>query len=233
MYGTHFFKATMVATLAFGAVAATSTTADAQRLNFNGAANVLNQPGSGGANLLVDFLAGSPEPILAGTPTGTVFATPTISGPFATTIVPGTQGVIQDLVASSGGFLGLPVSPFLTIGGFTFTIMSAPAGNTFGPVSLFDIGSGTVATFGVRGMVTGGAFGTTGAEYTGVFSSQFSGLNPSQVFNAINSGGTLPVAFSAEFNVMSSVVPEPSTYALLATGIAGLGLIARRRRQQA
>ena len=81
----------------------------------------------------------------------------------------------------------------------------------------------------MSGFVTGGTYGTAQVAYTGVFTAQFAGQSPSTVFNAINSGGTLPVAFSAEFNV----VPEPSTYALLATGIAGLGLVARRRRQQA
>lgn len=36
-----------------------------------------------------------------------------------------------------------------------------------------------------------------------------------------------------EINGFAQVVPEPSTYALLGTGIAGLGMVARRRRQRA
>ncbi len=227
MHRTFFLKATAVATLSIAAVAATGTTAEAQRLNFNGAANVQNQPGSAGANLLIDFLAGATEPTIAGTPTGNVFATPTIQPPFSATIMPGTNGVIQDLVASSSNFIGLPVSSFLTIGGYSFSLTNAPSGNTFGPISLFDIGTGTLATFGVRGFVTGGAYGTQQVAYQGAFTAQFAGQRPGDVFNAINSGGTLPVAFSAEFNV----VPEPSTYALLATGIGALGVVARRRRQ--
>ena len=226
MHRTFFLKATAVATLSIAAGAATGTTAAAQRLNFNGAANVQNQPGSAGENLLIDFLAGATEPTIAGTPTGNVFATPTIQAPFSLTIASGTNGEIRDLVASSMGFTGLPMASFLTIGGYTFTLESAPNGNTFGPVSLFDVGTGTVATFGVRGVVTGGAYGAAPVAYQGAFTAQFAGRRPGEVFNAINAGGTLPVAFSAEF----AVVPEPSTYALLATGIGALGVVARRRR---
>jgi len=226
-------RATAVATLSFAAVAASATTASAQdRLNFNGSARVADQPGSGGANLLIDFLSGAPEPTVSGTPTGTVFAVPTISGTFPPEISAGTQGVIQDLVVGAGGIVGLPVNPFLVMGGYTFTVTSAPQGNAFGPISLFDVGTGTNANFGVMGTVTGGDFGASVRNYSGVFTAQFAGLTPAQVFNTINSGGAFPVAFSAEFVVAAqSVVPEPSTYALMGTGLGMLGFFARRRRR--
>ena len=238
MNRTFFLKATAVATLSIAAVAATSSTAVAQtgsRVNITGSALVGNQPGSNGANLLIDFLVGSPEPITAGTPNGTATATQIINGVFASNgIVSGTQGNILDLVASPSGFVGLPIANFMTLGGYTFSLTSAPNGSTFGPVSLFDIGTGTAATFGVNGLLTGPGLGGNAYFYTGIFTAQFAGRNPTQVFNDINNGQNLPVGFSAEFTVgANSIVPEPSTYALLATGIGALGVVARRRRQQA
>ena len=156
MNRTFFIKATAVATLTVAGLAGSSTAARAQDvLNFTGNASVSDQPGNPN-NLLIDFLANGTT---AGTPTGTVSAIQTIGGVF-TGISVGTQGTITDLIASSAGFVGLPVSPLLVIGSganqYTFTLTGSPAGNTFGPISLFDIGVGTSANFGVTGTVAGG-----------------------------------------------------------------------------
>jgi len=231
MNRTFFLKAASVATLSVAAIATTATDAQAQsELNFEGSALVRDQPGSGGANLLIDFLVGGST---SGTPIGTVEAIETIGSEFAGVAV-GDEGTITDLVANNSGFVGLPVNPLLTIGGYTFTLTGSPSGNTFGPISLFDIGTGTIATFGVNGTVTGGSFGTSMRSFQGAFSAQFAGESPEEVFDAINVGGTRAVSFSAEFVVApQQVIPEPSTYALLATGIGALGLVARRRRTQA
>ena len=225
---SYVVKAAAVGLVAFGAVAASATSAEAQaRLNFEGSARVSDQPGSGGENLLIDFLVAGTT---AGTPTGTVMAIETISGEFEPEIAPGTEGTIQDLVINESGVVGAPVNDFLMIGGYTFSLTGTDDGNTFGPISLFSVGSNTIAAFGVFGNVTGPDF-MDGRNYQGVFTAQFANQTPEQVFGAINSGGTLPVSFSAEFVVANAqVVPEPSTYILLATGLGALGLVGLRRR---
>lgn len=213
-------RAAVVGSMAFGALVASSTSAQAQdHLNFTGTAQLSDVAGNPN-QLFVNFL---------GANDGSIFATETIDGAFAATIVPGTVGTIQDLVVESDGVVGMPIDPFINIGGFSFTLTGAPNGNTFGPISLFDIGTGTAGTFGFSGVVTGGAYGDMGRTYRGVFSAQFSGQSPEEVFNQVNSGGTLPVSFSANI-VTSSVVPEPSTYVLLATGLGALALVGLRRR---
>ena len=217
MCRSYAATAVAIGTLALGALAAPVTTAQAQdRLNFTGSANLFDAPGSGGSQLFIDFLVGS----TGGTPTGTVTAVETIGGVFDPEIVPNvTTGVIQDLTVSTSGVVGAPVDPFLTIGGYTFTLTGSPAGNAFGPISLIGTPSGTAGFFGVFGTVTGGDFGTAIHNYTGVFTAQFAGRTPEQVFNEVNSGGTLPVGFSAEFVINQAVIPEPSTSILSLLGM--------------
>jgi hypothetical protein len=225
---SYVVKAVAVGLVAFGALTGAATSAEAQaRLNFEGSALVRDQPGSGGENLLIDFLLNGET---AGPTNGTVVAVETISGEFTPEISAGTNGQIQDLVINTSGVVGAPVENFLTIGGYTFSLESTAEGNTFGPISLFGIGNSTTAAFGVFGTVMGPDF-MDARNYQGVFTAQFAGQTPADVFNAINSGGTLPVSFSAEFIVAEAqVVPEPSTYILLATGLGALGLVGLRRR---
>jgi hypothetical protein len=228
--------------MAVAGVVMTATTASAQILNFGGSAVFRDQPGSGGANLFIDFLqavAPSTEPTQANTTGGIVSAVPTTTLPGVVTSPVATTGQIQDLIVGAGGVLGastgagvsaggLPIANFLTIAGYTFSLTSSSTGGTFGGITLTPNAFGTSATFGVTGTVTGGAL-AAGTTYNGVFSAQFVNQTPEQVFNTIASGGQQAASFSATFAAQSTV-PEPSTYMLLATGIGALGLVARRRR---
>ena len=219
----------MAATLSFGALTASATLVQAQNvINFEGAVNVRDEmPGGGGDFLLIDFLTGA----TAGFGTAGTFTTVRETDLAGVTL--GQTGSIMDLRASATGFTGLPMTNFVTVGGYTFTLTGSSLGNTFGPVSLFPVGGNTIAAFDVMGTVMGGAFGTTSRTFGGTFTTQFNNVTPQQLVAQIDQGGTANASFSATLNIAagpSQVVPEPSTYLLLATGIGALGLVARRRR---
>ena len=226
-------KATAVAALTVG----TASVAAAQTglLNVAGQAQIRSQAPTADAPLFIDIFAGGatfpPTVPGFGTP-GTVYAG-TTTGIF-TSIMGGMAGVMNDLTITPTSIATTPGGPLLTIGAYTFTLGPVVQGTggtvNFGPIVLEDRATGAVADLLVRGNVTGGAC-VPFCTYNGVLTAQFAGQTAAQVFNQINSGGTPTVTFSANFN--ATVIPEPSTYALLATGISALGLVARRRRQQA
>jgi len=222
MKGTILARAAAGAALAFAAVTTTASTAMAQfELNIVGSANVRDNPGSGGAELLIDFL----NPV-------TSVPTTTLPGivPFVTT---GTiLDVIIDATAAGGFCVNCPINPFLTIGGYTFTLDFTPAAIgdlVFGSVALNAVTGGTQATLSGFGTVTGGSFGTDVRNFSVTFTSTFTGDTPLDIFNDINSGGTRDINFGADFLI--SAIPEPSTYALMATGLIGLIGAARIRRR--
>jgi len=192
----------------------------------------------------IDFVGNN----VAGVAPAPSFGTP--NGPFTVTGgtgifagLGGTSGIITDLRISNGGAtiatVGAP--QLFTIGGYTFTVnttaSTAPAGDVrFGPIVIRNgpVVNGipsSVAELFLGGTVTGNNL--QGGVFGGSITAQFAGLSATDVFNrANNQGGSLAAtSYSASFGV--AVIPEPSTYALLATGIAGLGVFARRRRQQA
>lgn len=229
--GSYVLRAAVVGTLAFGVLAGSASAADAQtsRLNFTGSANLADAPESGGSLLFIDFLTGA----VVGPPAGTVTAEESITGEFSGDISEGDEGVIQDLTVGMTGVVGTPISNFLTFGSYTFTLTGAEDADgdlNFGPLGLTEAGGNTIGFFSVFGTVSGGSFGTSSRAFSGLFTANFADQTPEDVFNRINTGGDQPVSFSAEFVVAdATVIPEPSTYLLFATGLVTLGGMARFR----
>ncbi len=106
--------------------------------------------------------------------------------------------------------------------------------NNPGGLTGFDLtqtGSNTAATFFVGGIAhaTDGTFDS----FSGIFTTQFAGLNPQQTLAALATGN--PQSYSAVITLAGSSVPvpEPLTLSMFAVGLVGAAAIRRHKGKKA
>jgi len=225
---------------AVAAVALTAGVANAQIVGtFNGAGS-LSASGSPGIGQPVTLTFTSP-----------LIAVPSLNGIFSPIPI-GSTGTVQNVTVGTGAF---SVPNFISIAGYTFSltnvapgsfspancaIVVAVAGQTCSPpgtpFNLSNLSNGkgglnTSAAFNVSGNVTSPSSAVN--PYTGIFTAQFTNMSYQDLSAAIDAGGTVPVSYSLTIQASMATVPEPATLGLLASGIAALVVVARRRRADA
>ncbi len=224
-------SAAMVA-LALVAVPGSAALAQQGEISFNGSVNLFNSPVDPVNILRIDFLNFGVLGVTAnhGGMVPVAGATGIFNGGCGGA---GTVGYVSDLdVNSNGTTTLLGGDPFLSFGTCTFTnsIFSPGVGAAFGAVQLAQLGSSVTAAIAMNGLLTGGGL-PANTMFSGVFTTQFSNTTVAALFNQINTVGIQDKAVSATFSYNIATVPEPSSYALMAAGLAALGLAARRRQR--
>ena len=224
--------------LSVGATAAQAQILAGSTLNFAGSVDLAD---AGAAGIVLDF---NPQTILSTGPN-----TGSFSG-----IGFGATGTISDFTAGTGPKANIPLASF---GGYTFSITNilqgtfSPAacslppaagqtctppqlpGTTISPFNLVNqTATSSTASFQLEGMVTQTATGAM-LPFNGLFTAQFIGPNAlsyQQVLAALSGGVGTPGLNGVSFSATFTTIPEPSTYVLMAVGLAGIGFLARRRR---
>ena len=90
----------------------------------------------------------------------------------------------------------------------------------------------SIASFQLRGTVTGP--GGTTSDFFGVIATSFPTMSFQEALQTVEATGIDGIRYTARFTALaaSSTVPEPSTWALVATGLCVVGAAGARRRRR-
>lgn len=160
-----------------------------------------------------------------------------------------TTGTIRDLNAITeptgvpinfANFITAPVAPT-----YSFTLQmifpGSSADNTCdnvlgsvctplgSPFTITNTASGSTVSISFAGIVSDGS-GDPASPWTAVFTTPATD-RAGVILGLIGTQGYYQTSSAGTFTVEAGVIPEPSTYGLIGTGLLALGMVARRRRK--